>query len=563
MAQVPEQGPADAPVPPSKDLLRLVAIGSVDDGKSTLIGRLLYESGAVYQDQIDAVSEGGIDFALLTDGLAAEREQGITIDVAYRFWDTPDRRFIIADTPGHLQYTRNMVTGSSSADAAIILIDAKLGVLEQSRRHAYIASLLGVPTLIVAVNKMDSIGYDQARFEAIKATFSQDLKTLGCKVHRFIPISALQGDNVTSSSAQMPWFQGDPLAQELHRIAPKVQPLTGQGMVFPVQTVLRAEGQRRGYAGTLLGEEVKVGDEVLALPSKQRTRVVAVKNPSDDRDVATPSRPTQLCLADELDLSRGDLLVSPRHPGRLQRHAIASLVWMHESPLALNRSYFVKLSTKQCSATVTHIEHRMDLQSLTATPSETLTLNQIAKVQLSLSELCLLSPYAESRELGSFVLIDRTNYATVAAGMIQSIQSDAPRAPGTMTHTERARRFAQQSAHLGLFGDPQDCHDIAAQLESHLMSLGHLAYNFDVERIPAQSRNAAHRQAALAALLDSGHVVIQVQPDPTPAPWTRVELTLPCAASRDEQLDALVLELGARGILGATTPTTTSQSGKT
>lgn len=545
------QDPQDTQVSPSKDLLRLVAIGSVDDGKSTLIGRLLYESGAIYQDQLDAVSEGGIDFALLTDGLAAEREQGITIDVAYRFWDTPHRRFIIADTPGHLQYTRNMVTGSSTADAAIILIDAKQGVLEQSRRHAYIASLLGVPTLIVAVNKMDSIDYDQRRFEEIKQTFTQDLKALGCKVHRFVPISALQGDNVTKPSDNMPWFQGGPLVQELHHIAPKGAPASDQGMIFPVQMVIRAEGQRRGYAGTLLNQDVRVGDDVLALPSMQRSRVSAVRNPDAAHDVALAGRPTQLCLEDELDLSRGDLLVSPTHAVRLHRHLVASLVWMHESPLALNRSYFIKLGTTQCSGTVTQIEHRMNLQSLAATPSETLTLNQIALVQLSLSEPCWVSPYTENRELGSFVLIDRSSYATVAAGMIQSIRSDAPQAPARVTHAERSRRFAQQSAHLGLFGDPQTCRRVAAQLESHLMSLGHLAYHFDPQNLPPQNQQSSHRQAALSALLDSGHIVIQVKPDPTPAPWTRVELALPPAANREEQLDALVLELGARGILGA------------
>lgn len=529
----------------SKELFRLVTIGSVDDGKSTLIGRLLYESGAIYQDQIDAISGSEIDFAALTDGLAAEREQGITIDVAYRFWDTPKRRFIIADTPGHLQYTRNMVTGSSMADAAIILVDARLGVLEQSRRHAYIASLLGVQTLIVAVNKMDTVNYDESVFSSIQQSFEQDLQTLGGRAHRFIPMSALKGDNISNASPNMPWFKGNCLVQELHNIPSRHCEAGGEGMVLPVQTVIRAPGHRRGYAGTVLCDRVCAGDQVIALPSKQQTRIAKVLNPSDDQNFADPLRTTQVQLEDELDLSRGDLLVAQKRPVTMHRQLQASLVWMHQDPLALSRSYFIKLSSKQTRASVSQILHRMDLQTLSQVPAKQLELNQIARVELLLSEPCLVLPYRENRELGSFVLIDRSSYATVAAGMIETISQDALSSTQALTSTQRARRFAQRAAHLVLFGEHTDIEPLAAHLESHLFALGHLAYALN-----APATRSPHGSAVLEVLLESGHLVITTEPMKTLTAFPRVELSVDPKLGREEQLDTLVLELGTRGILG-------------
>lgn len=526
-----------------KDLFRLVAIGSVDDGKSTLIGRLLYESGAVYADQIEAVRGDRIDFAALTDGLAAEREQGITIDVAYRFWDTPTRRFIIADTPGHLQYTRNMVTGSSTANAAIILIDAQLGVLEQSRRHAYIASLLGVQTLIVAVNKMDAVGYEQQVFQEIQRAFEKDLSTMGSKAHRFVPISALEGDNVVHTSSNMPWYKGASLVQDLEQAPVTQHEAPGNGMVLPIQTVLRASGHRRGYAGTVLGDRVSAGDAVIALPSNKRTRIAKVINPSNDADYALAHSATQVQLEDELDLSRGEVLVAASRDQSMHRRAVASLVWMHEDPLVVSRNYLIKLCTKLVSASVTRIVHRMDLQDLSAVPSDTLELNQIATIELVLSEPCLIEPYPQSRELGSFVLIDRSSYATVAAGMIDSVSSGTELAQDR--HEQRSRRFAQTAAHLVLQGNRESVDRLAAQLESHLTTLGHLAFAVELE-----PEDRPHHQAIVRALLQSGQLVIETQACETPQGWTRVELSANAQMTREEQLDALVLDLGARGILG-------------
>lgn len=533
------------PKPSSKDLFRIVAIGSVDDGKSTLIGRLLYESGAIYQDQLDAMSKDGIDFAALTDGLAAEREQGITIDVAYRFWDTPQRRFIIADTPGHLQYTRNMVTGSSLADAAIILIDAKLGVLEQSKRHAYIATLLGVKTLLVAVNKMDTVNHDQKVFASIQKTFEQDLATMGNRsVHRFVPISALHGDNVVSASKQMPWYQGQTLLAELEQAKPSAGAQDPAGMVLPIQTVIRAPGHRRGYAGTVLCDDLREGDNVVALPSGKVTRIAKVINPSNQDSYAKAHSATQVQLQDELDLSRGEVLVAAQRPVQMHRHIFASLVWMHQNPLAPARNYFIKLSTKQCSASITKLVHRMDLQTLSPVPSQALGLNEIAKVELMLSEPCLVEPYAENKDLGCFVLIDRESFSTVGAGMIEAVASNATTST-RLTHEDKARRFAQRGAHVLLLGDPEQCREVAVQLESHLFTLGHLAY-----AMPSLHPDPKTHVQVVQALLDSGQIVIGMQSAPTPAGWPRVELTLASSAQREAQLDALVLELGAHGVLG-------------
>lgn len=527
---------------PAKDLLRLVAIGSVDDGKSTLIGRLLYESGAVYQDQLQAISGKSIDFAALTDGLAAEREQGITIDVAYRFWDTPRRRFIIADTPGHLQYTRNMVTGASRADAAIILLDAKLGVLEQSRRHAYIATLLGVPQLIVAINKMDALSYRQEVFEAIRADFSKDLAQLGSPTPRFIPISALRGDNVAQKSAQMPWYQGPSLVEQLHTLEAATQTQPSAAAVFPVQSVIRAENQKRGYAGTLRGKAVAQGDEVLALPSGIKTRIAELRNPSDSAQVATPGMATQLVLEDELDLSRGELLVSADNAAPFLREVRCELVWMHEQALQPAQSYLLKSATKETSASITRIYHRMDMDKLEPVASESLELNEIAQVCLSLREPAFFTTYALERSLGSFVLIDRLSFATVAAGIVYG--PDESYKGGALDAHQRAARFHQRAAHVLLAFEHSKLEQLAAKLEARLCALGHLAY-----RLAPATAQSLHRDPVLRALLDSGHLVLDSVLSPTPMGWPRIELEPPMGGEIEAQVDALIHDLGAGGFL--------------
>jgi sulfate adenylyltransferase large subunit len=406
-----------------KELLRFVAVGSVDDGKSTLIGRLLFDTGSVYEDQLDAARKASrmagtdIDLSLITDGLAAEREQGITIDVAYRYFATERRKFIIADTPGHVQYTRNMVTGASTAQVGIMLIDARLGVLQQSRRHAYIASLLGIPHLAVCVNKMDLVAYDRAGFEKIRQEFSAFTKGLGFESVTFFPISALKGDNCVGRGAATPWYDG-PTVLEFLDTVPVHRERDEVHFRYPVQYVLRPNLDYRGFAGRVASGIVKKGDPVRVLPSGKTSRVKAIDSYGRELDRAGVLESVTIRLEDEVDVSRGDMLVHPGDEPRVARTFDADLVWLHEKPLDTGKSYIVKQATQMCRANVDRVHWKKDMDTLEDVPADALSLNEIGRVTVTSHRALFVDDYVYSRETGSFVLIDSISNATVAAGMI-------------------------------------------------------------------------------------------------------------------------------------------------
>jgi len=408
----------------AKDLLRFSTAGSVDDGKSTLIGRLLYDSQNVYEDQLKAVtkasvnrSAGPIDFSLLTDGLRAEREQGITIDVAYRYFATARRKFIIADTPGHEQYTRNMATGASTAELAIILIDARNGVLPQSRRHAYIASLLGIPNFAIAVNKMDLVGYDQRVFQAIEAEFREFLAKLNAPHVYFLPISALEGDNVVRPGRNMPWFDGPCLLEFLETV-PVHQRMRSTAFRFPVQRVIRPDQHFRGYAGQIVSGAVRPGDNILALPSGRRSRVKSIETFDGQLEQAVAPMSVTLTLEDELDISRGDMLASAQRVPEVARLFDANVVWMSEQPLDPERPYLLKHTTQLIPAQIKEVRHRVNVRTLEHEPADSLEMNAIGVLRIEAARPVYFDPYTQNRASGCFVLIDATTNATVGAGMI-------------------------------------------------------------------------------------------------------------------------------------------------
>jgi sulfate adenylyltransferase large subunit len=407
------------------ELLRLVTCGSVDDGKSTLIGRLLYDTKQIFVDQMEHIEETSkrrgdsyVNLALLTDGLRAEREQGITIDVAYRSFVTPRRRFQLADAPGHVQYTRNMVTGASTADLAIILVDARNGVVEQTRRHAYITTILRVPHITVAVNKMDLVDWSQERYDEIV----RDLETLGLSDLHVIPMSALQGDNVVDASENMPWYDGQPLLEHLETIELAFD-RNLDARRFPVQWVIRPMSDEhhdyRGYAGTVAGGVWQAGDEVVVLPQGLRSRVEAVETAEGPLEAAVPPQSVTIRLADDIDVSRGNMLADPEHAPIVAREVDARVCWMSERPLEPRAKIGIKHTTRSVRAIVDELVSLTDIESLeeVAAP-ERLELNDIGVVRLRLSEPLVVDPYADSRETGAFILIDEATNDTVAAGMI-------------------------------------------------------------------------------------------------------------------------------------------------
>ena len=410
-------------------LLRVLACGSVDDGKSTLIGRLLFECGTI-PDDVMAVLErdsrrfgttgGNIDYALLVDGLAAERDQGITIDVAYRYFETPRRRFILADAPGHQQYTRNMVTGASNSDLAIVLIDARKGVLDQTRRHAAIASLLGIRDVVLAVNKMDLVGFDQAVFERIVGDFHAVLGHLHALAVTAIPVCARDGDNVTTPGTRMPWYQGTSLLAALESAEPGHD---GAARPFrlPVQLVARPDQTFRGYAGTVAAGTLRPGDTVVNATSRVEARIARIVTMDGDLDVARAGDPVTLVLDREIDASRGDVLAAAPAPA-LAEHIDARVVWMDDTSLFRGRAYQVMLGTQSVIGTVTDITSRLDIETLEETPARELHMNEIGRVALSLSHPVACEPYVNSRELGGFILVDRLTRNTVGAGMVTALQ---------------------------------------------------------------------------------------------------------------------------------------------
>jgi bifunctional enzyme CysN/CysC len=409
-----------------KPLLRFITCGSVDDGKSTLIGRLLHDTKLLFDDQLAALEKDSkrhgtqgedIDFALLVDGLAAEREQGITIDVAYRYFSTDKRKFIVADCPGHEQYTRNMATGASTADLAVVLVDARKGLLTQTRRHSYICALLGIRQVVLAVNKMDAVGYDQATFEIIAQGYRTLAAELGIAQVTAIPLSALKGDNLLERSAAMPWYGGAPLLEVLETSAPSTLSSAG-GFRLPVQWVNRPNQDFRGFAGTLVAGSVAPGDEVVVVPSGRRSRVQRIVTADGDLARAVAGQAVTLTLADEVDVSRGDVLAAAEDPPQAADQFAAHLLWMGEQPLLPGRPYWLKIGTRTVTATVTEIKHKVDVNSQARLAAKHLALNEVAHVNLSLDQSIAFEPYARNRTLGGFILIDRYDNATVAAGTL-------------------------------------------------------------------------------------------------------------------------------------------------
>ncbi|MDH5672008.1 MAG: sulfate adenylyltransferase subunit CysN [Myxococcales bacterium] len=504
-----------------KELLRFVAVGSVDDGKSTLIGRLLHDVQGVYEDQLEAVKrattmEGAeVDFSLFTDGLKAEREQGITIDVAYRYFTTEKRKFIIADTPGHVQYTRNMVTGASTADVAVILVDARLGVLEQSRRHAYIASLLGIPHLCVAVNKMDLKDFDEGVYRDICADFSRFASSLTFKDVSYLPISALGGDNVVSPSPNTPWYDGPTVLAYLERV-PIADDENLVDFRYPVQTVLRPNLNYRGFSAQIASGVVKKGDPIMVLPSGKTSKVKAIDVYEGEIEEAFAPMSVTLRLEDEVDVSRGDMLIHPDNRPQVARRVDAHVVWMHERPLDPEKTYIIKHTTQAVRVQVDSVEARIDLETLQEVPAESVHLNDIARVRLTCHRALYFDAYRDNRATGAFVLIDSLSNATVAAGMIgksdgvqdleqalREVRAGSAIAPKTqVSPRERRERMGQSGATVWLTGLPGSGRwALAYALERRLFDQGRTAHVIDPFRENLDSMISAARACANAGLI--------------------------------------------------------------
>ncbi len=409
-----------------KGLLRFITCGSVDDGKSTLIGRLLYDSKLLYDDQIatlesDTKKHGTqgekIDFALLVDGLAAEREQGITIDVAYRFFSTEKRKFIVADTPGHEQYTRNMATGASTADLAVILIDARKGILTQTRRHSFITSLLGIRHIVLAVNKMDLVGYDEDTFRKIEDEYRAFAKPLGFETIACIPVSALEGDNIITRSRRMAWYDGAALLPFLETVNVRSD-LAEKPFRLPVQWVNRPDLDFRGFSGTIASGKVKPGDEIVVLPSAKRSKVARIVTMDGDLDEAGPDMAVTVTLKDEIDISRGDIICAGQAPAEQTDQFAAHLLWMAEDTLFPGRQYLMKTANRIIPATVTELKHKIHVNTLEHMSGKTLELNEVGYCNLNLAQPIAFDSYADNRRTGAFILIDKRSNATIGAGMI-------------------------------------------------------------------------------------------------------------------------------------------------
>lgn len=474
-------------------LLRLVTAGSVDDGKSTLIGRLLHDAKSIYEDHLAALHSDSrkagreeIDFALLTDGLRAEREQGITIDVAYRHFVTPRRRFIIADTPGHEQYTRNMVTGASNADLAVILIDVQNGVTTQSKRHGFIASLLGIPHIVITVNKMDLVGYSQDAFERIVGEYTEFASKLQVRDLNFIPISALKGDNVVHRSEKIPWYDGPPLLSYLET----VHIASDRNLIdfrLPVQYVLRPSANFRGYCGSIASGVLRVGDDVLVLPSGKRTRISSIINDRQEVEYAFAPQPVTVCVADELDIGRGDMLAHPANIPWVAHEIEAILIWMHEEPMRPNRTYLVKHTTNIVRGQFLEIQYLIDPGTLHRLPAEQMGLNDIGRVNMRVFRPILCDEYQRNRQTGGFIVIDQQTNFTVGAGIIidrlhryESPAKHIKHHVGHVAPEERQWVLGQRPATIWLTGlSASGKSTIAHALERRLTDEGHACFVLD------------------------------------------------------------------------------------
>lgn len=520
---------------PSATLLRIATAGSVDDGKSTLIGRLLFDSKAVMEDQLASVErtskERGNDYtdlALVTDGLRAEREQGITIDVAYRYFATPRRKFIIADTPGHLQYTRNMVTGTSTAQLAIVLVDARHGLLEQSRRHAFLASLLGIRHIVLAVNKMDLIGWDRDKFDKIREDFHEFAARLDIHDVTTIPLSALLGDNVVTKSENTPWYEGPPLLTHLEEVY-----ISGDRNLvdvrFPVQYVIRPQTHEhrdhRSYAGTVASGVMKVGDEVVVLPAGKSSRIAAIEGPNGPIEEAFPPMAVSVSLADDIDISRGDLIARPNNQPRVAQEFDATVCWMaDQSSLEPGRDYVIKHTTRTTRVRVTGLDYRLDVNTLHRDKSATaLKLNELGRISLHSHVPLLLDEYSRNGTTGSFILIDPATNGTVAAGMVLPHVGTRTASPNTVRHESLCTAADRLSTgrtvwFTGLSGSGKS--SIAMRVEQKLLEKGIPAYVLDGDNLRhglnadlgfsmADRAENQRRLAHVAALLaESGQVVL-------------------------------------------------------
>jgi len=479
----------------NKSFLRFITCGSVDDGKSTLIGRLLYDSKLIYEDQLSAIEKDSkksgtqgdkIDLALLVDGLAAEREQGITIDVAYRFFSTDKRKFIVADTPGHVQYTRNMATGASTADVAVLLIDARYGVQEQTRRHAYIVSLLGVKHVVVAINKMDLNGFDQSVFNAIEVDFRAFAKDLGFSEITCIPMSALNGDNVTTKSEASRWYKGPSLLEYLETADVESETLDAP-FRLPVQWVNRPNLDFRGFSGTIASGTVRVGDEVMVLPSAKRSRVKEIVTMDGNLDIARENMAVTITLTDEIDVSRGDVICMADNPIAQADQFQSHLLWMNEKALYPGRQYLLKTTNKTVPASVTNLKHRVDINDFAEDAVKTLALNEVGVVTLSLSSPIAFDPYTQNSATGSFVLIDRQSNETVGVGMLDFALRRASNIVWQDLDVSKEARAIQKNQKpaliwfTGLSGSGKST--IANMVEKRLLDLGRHTYTLDGDNV--------------------------------------------------------------------------------
>ncbi len=554
-----------------KELLRFVAVGSVDDGKSTLIGRLLFDTGSVYEDQLAAARKASrmagtdIDLSLITDGLAAEREQGITIDVAYRYFTTEKRKFIIADTPGHVQYTRNMVTGASTATVAIMLIDARLGVLQQSRRHAYIASLLGIPHLAVCVNKMDLVGYDRAVFDAVRKDFSAFTRSLGFASATFFPISALKGTNCVSRGAETSWYDG-PTVLEFLDAVPVRQERDASHFRFPVQYVVRPNLDYRGFAASIASGVVRKGDPIMVLPSGKTSRVKAIDVFTGEKGEAFVPESVTLRLEDEIDVSRGDMLVHPHDVPRVTRTFDAHLVWLHETALDPGKSYFIKHTTQTSRVNVDRIHWKKDLDTLGEVGAETLALNEIGRVTLTAHRSLFVDAYDVNRETGSFILIDSITNATVAAGMVigdggkqdldraleDARQGESGGTRSQVSAKERRQRFGVAGGIVLLASSADRSAALAYAVERALFDRGGSVVLLSAEagaRWLSAARAVA--DAGLLALVSIDAAALEDQRTRASADEERLLVMTPSSASLSEDVRLVVDALAKRGWVGA------------
>ncbi|MCF8303941.1 MAG: sulfate adenylyltransferase subunit CysN [Bacteroidales bacterium] len=526
-----------------KDLLRLLTAGSVDDGKSTLIGRLLFDSKRIYEDQLSALERDSkrvghagedIDYALLLDGLKAEREQGITIDVAYRYFSTNKRKFIIADTPGHEQYTRNMITGGSTANLAILLVDARHGVITQTKRHTFLVNLLGIQHVVVAINKMDLVDYRQETYDQIVADYKNFITGLDIRDVNFIPMSALKGDNVVDNSKNMPWYHGESMLEFLENVHVSSD-RNFDDMRYPVQFVNRPSLDFRGFASTLASGIISKGDEVMVLPSRRKSRVTKVIGSGDEQEYAFPPQAITVTLKDEIDVSRGDMLVHPDNLPRVERHFEAMLVWMDEKPMDPETQFYIKHTTNTTKARIDDIRYRIDVNTLEKKNVDAFELNEIGRAVITTMKPIFFDPYEKNAISGSFILIDPVSHNTSAVGMILDKLSDRDlpsritdmdrekiyRGEALVTQKEREKRYNQKGHTIwitGLHGSGKN--ELAYSLEKQLFDLGATVVLMDgstvrsglsreLDHSPADRTEHLRRVAHVARILnDQGIITI-------------------------------------------------------